>query len=150
MTSPGTSARNAAMNLLARREHSRLELKRKLARRFDPADVDDAIARLAEENLQSDARFAMSYTRERMLRGYGPLRIEHDLRQRGVHSQHIEAALNTVPREEGLCWLDVASAVQTRRFGAGPPATREEKAKRVRYLHYRGFTEMPGGLSSSD
>ena len=134
------------MDLLARREHSQQELRRKLGSRFDTHALDEAIAQLAEENLQSDARFAHSYARERMLRGYGPLRIAHDLRQRGVADDLIDVAVEAVPAEEGVAWIEVATTALKRRFGEVPATTLEEKARRIRYLRYRGFTEMPAGL----
>jgi regulatory protein len=138
------------MDLLARREHSQLELKRKLGGRFDPVELDAAIQLLTEENLQSDARFARSYTRERMLRGFGPLRIEHDLKQRGVANDSISTALTEVAREEGVSWIEVAASALSRRFGAQPPETIDDKARRIRYLRYRGFSEMPPGLGPGD
>ncbi|EAQ97042.2 hypothetical protein KT71_12305 [Congregibacter litoralis KT71] len=134
------------MNLLARREHSLSELQRKLARRFDREELDAALQKLADENLQSDERFAQSFTRERMLRGVGPLRIESELRQRGVRSSYIDHAIAFVPTEEGLTWRGVAKDVLERKFGCEPPADLAEKARRLRFLGYRGFGEEAAGL----
>ncbi|MDP5053811.1 MAG: recombination regulator RecX [Congregibacter sp.] len=146
--SPGQvqSPRNAAMNLLARREHSVLELQRKLGRRFDADALNNALQKLADEDLQSDERFAHSFTRERMLRGMGPLRIEAELRQRGVASAFIDDALITAPQEEGLTWRGVASDVLLRKFGDARPEDLPEKARRLRFLSYRGFGEEAAGL----
>lgn len=134
------------MNLLARREHSFSELQRKLARRFDREELDIALQKLADENLQSDERFAQSFTRERMLRGVGPLRIESELRQRGVQSSFIDHAIAMVPGEEGLSWREVAKEALERKFGQERPADLAEKARRVRFLAYRGFGEETAGL----
>ncbi|WOJ94586.1 regulatory protein RecX [Congregibacter variabilis] len=134
------------MNLLARREHSLAELKRKLGQRFDAEELDAALEKLAKENLQSDERFAQSFTRERMLRGVGPLRIESELRQRGVKHAYIDHALNCVPTEEGLSWREVARDVLQRKFGDAPPADLPDKARRLRFLGYRGFGEEAAGL----
>lgn len=138
------------MDLLARREHSRVELQRKLRKRFEPVDVDRALATLAVENLQSDERFARSFTRDRMLRGIGPLRIDAELRQRGVDRQWIERALAAVPREEDMHWQDIARDVLLRKFGEGPPEDLREKARRHRFLSYRGFGEEVSGLLRDD
>ncbi|WP_439102172.1 regulatory protein RecX [Congregibacter sp.] len=134
------------MNLLARREHSFSELQRKLARRFDRGELDLALQKLADENLQSDERFAQSFTRERMLRGVGPLRIESELRQRGVRRSFIDQAIATVPGEEGLSWRGVAKEALERKFGDQRPADLKEKARRLRFLGYRGFGEETAGL----
>lgn len=128
------------MNLLARREHSRRELHRKLVSRFDGQEVDDALRRLAEEGLQSDRRFALSYTRERALRGYGPLKIEQELLQRGVSGCEAGAALRALADEEGLHWSALARAALEKKFGmAAMPDDFAERAKRLRFLQYRGF-----------
>lgn len=140
------SPRNAAMNLLARREHSLTELQRKLARRFDRHELDAALTKLSDENLQCDQRFAQSFTRERMLRGIGPLRVEAELRQRGVQGQIIDQVLAFVPDEEGLSWRLVAEGVLQRKFGDEPPVDVASKAKRLRFLAYRGFGEESAGL----
>jgi regulatory protein len=133
------SARKAAMDLLARREHSRRELEQKLRRRFDAEEIDSALEALAEEGLQSDERFAFSFTRERMLRGYGPRRIEAELQQRGVGIVAIDGALAMVPEEEGRSWRAIAAAVEASKFGDEPPTDYAGKARRMRFLYRRGF-----------
>ena len=140
------SPRNAAMNLLARREHSLAELTRKLGRRFESVELDIALQKLADENLQSDQRFAQTFTRERLLRGIGPLRIESELRQRGVERRYIDGAIALVPTEEGVTWRDVAKGVLQRKFGDDRPASLAEKSRRLRFLGYRGFGEETAGL----
>ena len=73
-----------AIDLLSRREHSQLELRKKLvAKGFADDEVDELLLRLHEENLQSDERYAESYVRQRVDKGYGPIRIRQELRQKG-------------------------------------------------------------------
>jgi SOS response regulatory protein OraA/RecX len=77
--------RRTAMDLLARREHSRRELKQKLKKRFrDDALIEEQLDTLAEENLQSDTRYAESFLRQRFNRGHGPVRIRQEMRQKGI------------------------------------------------------------------
>lgn len=129
--------RFAAMNLLARREHSLAELRQKLARRFDDvAVVENELLRLCEENLQSDERFVQSFVRQRILRGYGPLRIEQDCRAKGISRDAVEMAV----READVDWSRLAQEVLQKKFGPHPPLELKEKARRVRFLQYRGFT----------
>lgn len=128
--------RLVAMDLLARREHSRRELRNKLLRRFSDADlVDTEITRLAGENLQSDGRFAESYLRQRTGRGFGPLRIRDEMRQRGIDDDDIDRAF----AGEGCNWAELAARALERKFGTGPGADLRDKARRSRFLQYRGF-----------
>lgn len=132
-----TRARDAALRLLARREHSRQELVLKLgARGFQKQDIIEIIDHLADEGLQSDARFAESFTRYRINRGQGPLRIRAELQQRGVSKELITAALNS----EDADWLELAEEQRRKRFGQSIPETATEQARQQRFLHYRGFS----------
>ena len=127
------------MDLLAGREHSLSELQRKLSRRFPSPDVDEAVHRLAEEGLQSDERFAISFTRERILRGQGPRRIAAELRQRGVAAALIEPAMASAREEIGYSWAELAAAALERKFGATVAEDLPAKARRARFLYQRGF-----------
>ncbi|GIX29654.1 MAG: regulatory protein RecX [Porticoccaceae bacterium] len=129
----------AALDLLARREHSRLELARKLrARSAVPGEVLAAVLdRLAAEGLQSDRRFAESFVRLRVGRGQGPCRIRAELRQRGVEEALIEDALATCEVD----WVALASRALRSRFGEGAPRQARELARRIRFLRGRGFAE---------
>ncbi len=128
--------RLAAMNLLARREHSLKELRQKLRRRFPDEQLLEAeLERLAGQNLQSDNRFAESYTRQRALRGYGPERLRRELQERGLCESAVDAALE----QPGLDWRALACEVFRKRFGEPAPVEMKEKARRVRFMQYRGF-----------
>ncbi|MEZ5502052.1 MAG: regulatory protein RecX [Halioglobus sp.] len=139
--------RLAAMNLLARREHSLRELRDKLKRRFaNLAVIDEQLSRLAEEGLQSDARFAQSYARQRIDRGYGPLRMREELRERGVTESDIDSAL----QELAVDWRVLAGAVLQKKFGVHPPEDFTEKARRARFMQYRGFAMEHYHLDADD
>lgn len=129
--------RFAAMNHLARREHSASELRDKLARRFDaPALIEEVVNKLTEEKLQSDERFAEAFVSMRMRQGKGPLRITLELQQKGVAAELREAYLDVSDRE----WQDLAREVRDKRFGFELPSQPKEKARQIRFLQYRGFT----------
>ncbi len=130
------AVRRAALGLLARREHLRAELAGKLLRRFpDRAAVEAVLRELAGQNLQSDLRFCESHARQRGGRGFGPLRIRQELRQRGAQPEHIEQALAAC----GFDWLELARAARGKRFGAELPRSPVEKSRQLRFLQYRGF-----------
>lgn len=125
-----------AVRLLADREHSRAELKRKLhGRGHDPEAIEAALDTLAAQDLLSDARMAEAYVAERLSKGFGPLRIRQELRQRGVAEALIEARLE---RPESQ-WMQQLVAVATRKFGPGQTRDRKEQARRARFLEQRGF-----------
>jgi regulatory protein len=129
--------RMAAMDLLARREHSRRELKQKLEKRFkNDTLIDEQLDRLAEDRLQSDARFAQSFLRQRLSRGHGPVRIRQEMRQRGISDSEVEAAM----AEEQPDWYTLAEVAYRRKFGELPPEDIKAKAKRSRFMQYRGFS----------
>jgi len=124
------------MNLLAQRDHSVRELRSRLMRRFpDAASVDGQLSRLIEERLQSDVRFAASYARQRISRGYGPLRLREELRERGVSEADVTAAL----AELDIDWFAVAAEVLHKKFGKHDVIDLKEKARRARFMQYRGF-----------
>lgn len=129
--------RLAAMNLLARREHSRKELRTKLKRRFsDEALIEKQLQCLADENLQSDQRFAESFVRQRISMGKGPLRLRQEMRERGLTDTDIEIALEAVEVD----WYALAEEVLHRKFGDIKSLEIKEKARCCRFMQYRGFS----------
>lgn len=125
------------MDLLARREHSRDELQRKLTTRgFGEDLVAAVIDDLAAENLQNDARFTEAYVTERSGKGYGPLRIKQVLRSRGIDDHLIDEYLDPNDPE----WTRLAEEVSSKRFGSIELGDRQAYAKAVRFLQQRGFS----------
>lgn len=132
------------MDLLARREHGRIELSRKLRQRGAPAElIEPALDRLAEEGLLSEARYLESYVRMRANAGYGPLRIREELNQRGLPRGDVEQAL----RDSGFDWNEQLRAAWQRKFSGTLPSEPRERAKQGRFLSYRGYPlDMIGRL----
>ena len=131
-----TVVRDAAVRLLARREHSRLELARKLAGRGHPVElVDEIIADLARAGLQSDERFAQAFLRSALARGQGPLKIRAGLTERGVDDGIASAQLALDAHE----WIERAAGASRKRFGSSLPENRADWARRARFLAGRGF-----------
>ncbi|MBK60194.1 MAG: recombination regulator RecX [Pseudomonas sp.] len=129
------AVRRAAMDLLARREHGRMELSRKLRSRGAPPDlIEPALERLADEGLLSEARYLESFVRMRANAGYGPLRIREELTQRGLPREEIEQTL----RDSGFDWNEQLREVWLRKFGE-LPGDQRERARQGRFLSYRGY-----------
>ena len=126
-----------AMNYLARREHSQLELRNKLLKAdFSHDEIDEVLNKLATANLQDDSRFAENYLRYRSQKGYGSQRIRQELKERGVNSQNIDHAFE----QAEVDWFSLATSVREKRFGSEQPEDFKQRAKQQRFLQYRGFT----------
>jgi regulatory protein len=125
--------RARALRLLARREHSRQELEGKLAPHAGSSeDLQALISGLKQKNQFSEERFAEERARK-LARKYGAARIRQDLKAKGVPEDLI-ARLSSSEDE-----LQKAKAILERKYRA-PAATREERAKRMRFLQSRGFS----------
>ncbi|MGD9107682.1 MAG: regulatory protein RecX [Gammaproteobacteria bacterium] len=141
--------RNVAIKLLAQREHSRYELQSKLLiRKYDRAVIEKVLDELSQTNLQSDIRFAQSYTRMKMARGFGPIRIRQELHDRGIADDLIEECL-AISLD---AWMQEIIKVRSKKFGSDVPHDYEERAKQMRFLQYRGFTteQIKRGMRSID
>jgi regulatory protein len=126
----------AAVRLLARREHSVEELRRKLlAKGYLPETLDPVIQKLAGKRLVSDERFISTFVHHHAKRGQGPVRIRAELRQQGIADSQVDEAL----RSADFDWVQLAREVRRRKFGATEPRSLGERAKQARFLQYRGF-----------
>lgn len=133
---PHAQALGMAYNLLAARDHSRLELRRKLARRVpEEAVVEAVLADLESRGLVSDQRFAEAYVDQRCRKGFGPLRIRAELAERGVDG---EVVTNCLDLDESV-WRELLADVASRKFGTSPVTGRRELARQGRFLEQRGF-----------
>ncbi len=131
----GASSRDDAIALLARREYSRLELERRLAGKgHDDETIAECLDGLAQEGLQSDARFAEVFVRSYIARGQGPLKIRAKLGERGIEGALVRSALE----EADVDWSFLACDVLARRFDDAGETPRE-RARRERFLAGRGF-----------
>jgi regulatory protein len=133
---PVTSLKSKALRMLATREHSRAELKRKLSAKAEEGDdVEAVLERMAETGLQSDERFAESYIRSRASR-LGASRLQYELVKRGVTQEVADSALSEVLEESEPTR---ARGVWLKKFGQ-PPEDRQEWARQARFLQSRGFS----------
>jgi regulatory protein len=127
-----------AMRLLARREHSRLELARKLTRLAEEGDdIDVVLDELTRKGWLSDARYAEHSVRAKASR-FGPLKVAHELRCKGIGEETIEAAF----RAAGVDGAADMQRVWASRFSEKPTNERE-RARQVRFLQGRGFPFEP-------
>ncbi|MBF0803462.1 MULTISPECIES: recombination regulator RecX [Neisseria] len=130
---PQKSLYTRALDILARRETSRAELKRKLAPYAESeAELETLLNGLVESRLQSDDRFAESYIHSASRR-HGRLRLQQALQAKGVSE---DTARSFLPDRNSE--IQTAVAVLRKKFKA-PAADLKEKQKQARFLAYRGF-----------
>jgi regulatory protein len=121
-----------ALRYLARREHSRDELARKLSPHAESPEVLEALLRELESRKQlSNKRFAEERAHW-LARKYGAAKIRQDLKSKGVEDALVERVSN-----EGE--LERATAILKRKYH-DQATTREERARRARFLQSRGFS----------
>ncbi|WP_370978997.1 regulatory protein RecX [Agaribacterium sp. ZY112] len=143
--------RLAAMTLLARREQAYKELVVKLLKKFDDlVQIEQQLDYLVSEGLQSDQRFVEMYIQSKVVKLQGPMRIRNELLSKGVSDNLVDDGL----READVDWFDVARRLVARKYGEHSVSDigAKEKAKRIRFLQYRGFSmdEIVAVLNNSD
>lgn len=131
----GPSLKARAVDYLSRREHSRLELGRKLARFADEGDdVNAVMDGLEKEGWLSAERFTQSLVHRRSPK-QGMARVVQELRQHGVGGQELAEVKATLAASE----LPRAREVWQRRFGE-LPTDAQARGKQTRFLMSRGFS----------
>ena len=130
------SAKSVAVRLLSRREHSAYEIRDKLLKRdFDNEEIDRVIVELQQGGWLSDERFAEAYIRMRQLKGFGPMRIAMELKERGVKEGIIDDYLHV----DDEVWRQTLEQQYRKKYKDKPIEDYSDKAKRIRFLQYRGF-----------
>lgn len=133
---PRRSAYDKALGLLARREHSRKELKTKLRQGgYEGNEATAALDRLGEQHYQDDGRFAEALLRGRIAQGYGPLRLRVELKSHGLADARIRELLDGAEVD----WDASAAAQLRRRYGSAAAADPAERSRRAQFLLRRGF-----------
>ncbi len=125
-----------------------MELEHKLAARgFDSGVISDVLDALERERILSNSRFTEQFVHQRARRGHGPLKIFHELIQRGVE----EATARDFVEPSDPTWTESARQARLKRFGAGPPKSFKERARQSRFLEQRGFSfEQIKGAMTAD
>ncbi|HKA32678.1 MAG TPA: regulatory protein RecX [Candidatus Binatia bacterium] len=132
---------NRALRFLAYRPRSEAELRARLARAgFSPQEIEGALAKLRGLKLLDDEAFARSFARDRIEnRGYGPLRIERELRFKGVAKAVIAEVLkDSFDRERDNAR---ARALLERRFRGQDLHDLKTARRAVAYLRRRGYRD---------
>ncbi len=135
-----------AIRILAMRDHSEQELRRKLvapvmskngpeALDATPDELEQVVAWCIENRYLDDNRFVGQFIASRSRKGYGPARIRQELSQKGIARQVVDQAM----RECDIDWVSLAREQAQRKYGEPLPSAFTEKVKVQRFLLYRGY-----------
>ena len=148
------SIRLAAMNILVGREHSIDELRQKLKRKFSnyyalggdndvSAEserlellIETVLEQLVDDKLLDEARFTECFIRSRINKGSGPVKIRHELMNRGISSELTDDYMDNSYE----FWQKHIEAVRNKRFGSQYPKDYKEQSRQSRFLYQRGFS----------
>ena len=121
---------SATLKMLMRREHSKLELLKKLQLKgYDDDVINSSISKLVEQNYQSDDRFAEDFIQMRFNQGKGPVKIALELKMRGINTFDLST----------FDWFQLAKEIRQKKFGDVSSLDYKETAKQKRFLQSRGF-----------
>lgn len=128
--------RQAVIQRLSKREHSRFELLQKLSPRAESlSQLEEILDDMAARGWQSDTRFAEIFARDRSQR-YGPIKVRFELKNRGI----AESLILTTLEEQAVDWYEKAHEHVQRKFGeVSFNDDLKLKAKAYRFLAQRGF-----------
>ena len=125
------------MGLLARREHSRLELLQKMTiKGFDKVLINENVDDFINRDWQSDLRYSEMLVRSRIMKQHGPVKISIELRQKGLPPDLIAKSMAIDTN-----WSELALAALNKKFPA-IAANQAERSKQYRFLQTRGFNHQ--------
>ncbi|MEL7293886.1 MAG: recombination regulator RecX [Pseudomonadota bacterium] len=134
---PTLSSKEAAIQLLSRRDHGEYELYQKLALKgYDEKEIQQAVNFCQDHNYLDDLRYAKSQIRQHVYKGHGERRIRQELQQKRVADSVVEAALVEEPQD----WFELAKQAAQKKFKGNRAKDQKEYAKQVRFLQYRGYS----------
>lgn len=126
----------AAMRLLAQNEHTVRQLTTKLRKKdFDAEAIQTVLQDLQQRNLLSDERFAEQYLLMRSRKGFGPVRIAQEMHEKGVGDSLVAETMDAAD----IDWRALLRETLQKKYGSGAVLNYEERARRARFLEYRGF-----------
>ena len=124
------------LDLLSRREHSQKEIIDKLKDRVGSKQkLFEELNTLSEENLQSDERFAESYTRSRSLKGFGPEKISFELKSKGINENLVDKMVYS----DEINWMEIIRSEYEKKFNLHNNFSDEDINRAKKFLLQRGF-----------
>lgn len=124
------------LDLLSRRDYTQAELFKKLSiKGYASEDIAEVIDAFSAQGYINDHRYVESYIYNRKQKGFGPYRIEDDLKRRGIKAEMIAEQLHMTDNS----WFLAAKNLWQKRFKGKYPKDVKERIKQMRFLQARGF-----------
>jgi len=130
-----TELQRRALRLLARREHTRAELARKLAP-ANPTELAPLLEKLQASGSLSEERYAEARA-HRLSRKFGAVRIRRELMAKGIAAETATQLAADLRKSD----LERARSILQRKYKDTATTSPRERAKRMRFLYARGFSE---------
>ncbi len=129
--------RATALAWLGRQEYSEAKFRRKLAQaEASDEQIELVVAEFIANNWLSEQRYCEAFVRSRIRKGQGWLRICNDGRVQGLDEKTLKQALNDSQTD----WFELARETYQKRYAPSDKLEMKEKAKRLRFMQYRGFS----------
>ncbi|WP_372766954.1 regulatory protein RecX [Pseudoalteromonas sp.] len=129
--------KNYVLWLLSRQEYSKAQIAKKLATRCEDNEFIEKLILWCEDyGFIDDIRYAESFVRRQINKGLGLMRIKNEAYQKGVSADLVQ----TIVEELEIDWYLQAQSAYNKKFtNTSSSLDFKEKAKRIRYMNYRGF-----------
>ncbi|OGT47873.1 MAG: hypothetical protein A3E83_03180 [Gammaproteobacteria bacterium RIFCSPHIGHO2_12_FULL_41_20] len=130
--------RQIALRWLAQRDYTVAELQRKLQiKDFSSADIHTFLSEARQAGWLNETRYIENYIHMRQQKGYGPLRIQAELRSKGITDENIAQQLDI----DDNAWQITITRVWQKYSKGKLPQDLKTRIKHRRFLQYRGFTQ---------
>ena len=129
--------KNYVLWLLSRQEYSKTQIQQKLKiRGAEPEFASQLIAWCEQHGFIDDVRYSESFVRRQLNKGFGLMRIKNEAYQKGISADLVQ----TIVEELEIDWYLQAQSAYNKKFSdTNNSLDFKEKAKRMRYMSYRGF-----------
>ena len=129
--------KNYVLWLLSRQEYSKTQIEQKLHAKGAEAEfAQQLIAWCEEYGFIDDVRYSESFVRRQINKGFGLMRIKNEAYQKGISGELVQ----TIVEELEIDWYLQAQSAYNKKFSnTSSSLDFKEKAKRMRYMSYRGF-----------
>lgn len=128
--------RNRALYWLSKRDWSEYDFKKKLDNVCEDEILkEQLLADFIAKDWLNESRYVASTVKSKVRTGSGLMRIKNDLKAHGIKPEQVDA----VVAELDIDWFEQAKQSYQKKYGETPIADRKERAKRYRFLQYRGY-----------
>lgn len=132
-----TKLRNRALYWLGKKDYSIRDFETKLNKVCEIEELKaELLADFIAKQWLDDNRYMQGFVRQKLSAGLGRFRIANELKQHGIKSADIELLFE----QQEIDWFELAKTAYQKKYADKPVTDYKERAKRYRYMQYRGFS----------